>query len=343
MNKGLVSVVVPVYNTEKFLDRCINSIVNQTYRRIELLLIDDGSPDRCPQICDEWAEKDSRIRVFHKVNEGQGIARNVGIENAKGEFICFIDSDDYIEPRTIELAYEKACAEQAQIVVFGMKTVDSSGQTISTFVPDDRISTFRGQQVLDAFFPEFLAPDPFGDGKKRFYMSACLLLYSMDVIRGCGWRFVSEREIISEDVYSLTALFKYIESVAILPEALYHCCVNEQSFSRKYWPGKYHKIRHCYQETIALCRCLGYSEDILHRVSKPYLANVLGTLKQEIEAPLSLRDRKKNIRDIIDDDVLQQVLAANKRDKVSVTRRIMFFAMRNRAYSLCYCLLWAKR
>lgn len=343
MKKGLISVVVPVYKTEKYLDRCINSIVNQTYRDLEIFLIDDGSPDRCSQICDEWAEKDSRIRVFHKTNEGQGIARNVGISNANGEYICFFDSDDYIAPRTIEKAYGQACAEQAQVVVFGIENVDSFGKTISCFEPDNSVPTFRGRQVMEEFFPELMAPNPFGDGRKRFYMSACLMMYSLDVIRSCGWQFVSERVIISEDVYSLAGLFKYVESVTVLPEALYYCCANEQSFSRKYRPGKYQKIRFCYQKTIELCQRLGYSEDVLHRVSKPYLANVLGTLKQEVAAPLKLAERKKNIRVIIDDEVLQRVLEANKKDKVSITRRIMYFAMRNRLYGLCYFLLWSKQ
>ena len=196
---------------------------------------------------------------------------------------------------------------------------------------------------MEEFFPELMASNPLGDGKKRFYMSACLMMYSMNVIRGCEWRFVSEREIISEDVYSLTALFKYINSVAILPKALYYCCVNDQSFSRKYWPGKYQRIKYCYQKTIELCQDLGYSVDVQHRVSKPYLANVVGTLKQEMAAPLPLRERKKNIRAIIDDDVLQKVLTDNRRDKVSAACRIMYFAMRNRLYAFCYFLLWAKK
>lgn len=92
----LVSVVVPVYRVEPYLDRCIKSIVNQTYTNLEIILVDDGSPDRCPQICDEWAAKDSRIRVVHKENGGLSDARNAGIALANGGFLAFVDSDDYI-------------------------------------------------------------------------------------------------------------------------------------------------------------------------------------------------------------------------------------------------------
>ena len=108
MKAGLVSIVLPIYNVEKYLDRCIESVINQTYRNLEILLVDDGSPDDCPQKCEEWAKKDGRIKVIHKANAGLGYARNTGIENASGEYICFFDSDDYIDPSTIEKAYNTA-------------------------------------------------------------------------------------------------------------------------------------------------------------------------------------------------------------------------------------------
>ncbi|MGN1328892.1 MAG: glycosyltransferase family 2 protein [Eubacterium sp.] len=93
----LISIIVPVYKTEQFLDRCVESIVNQTYKNLEIILVDDGSPDNCPVICDAWAEKDSRIKVIHKENGGVASARNIGIAVAEGFFISFIDSDDYVE------------------------------------------------------------------------------------------------------------------------------------------------------------------------------------------------------------------------------------------------------
>lgn len=97
MKEPLISVIVPIYNVEKYLDRCIESIVNQTYSNLEIILVDDGSPDNCPRICDDWAEKDNRIKVVHKENGGLSDARNAGLLIATGEFVSFIDSDDFIE------------------------------------------------------------------------------------------------------------------------------------------------------------------------------------------------------------------------------------------------------
>lgn len=93
---SLVSVIVPIYNVERYLNRCINSIINQSYQNLEIILVDDGSPDNCPQICDEWKKRDRRIKVFHKRNGGLSDARNCGLEQATGEYIAFVDSDDYI-------------------------------------------------------------------------------------------------------------------------------------------------------------------------------------------------------------------------------------------------------
>ena len=98
----LISVIVPVYKVEPYLDRCIRSIVDQTHRNLEIILVDDGSPDRCGEMCDAWAAKDSRIRVIHKENGGAGLARNVAMDMASGIFLSFIDSDDYIAPQMYE-------------------------------------------------------------------------------------------------------------------------------------------------------------------------------------------------------------------------------------------------
>lgn len=123
VNKLLVSVIVPVYKVEKYINKCVESIVNQTYDNIEIILVDDGSPDRCPEICDKWALKDSRIKVLHKENGGLSDARNAGLNIAKGEFIAFIDSDDYVHPQYIEIMYRIMIEHQADVVLCDYESV----------------------------------------------------------------------------------------------------------------------------------------------------------------------------------------------------------------------------
>ncbi len=111
----LISVIVPIYKVEQYLDQCIKSIVNQTYRSIEIILVDDGSPDRCPEICDSWAVKDPRIRVIHMENGGVSRARNAGMDISSGSYVCFIDSDDFIEPEFVEYLYRAICETGSDI------------------------------------------------------------------------------------------------------------------------------------------------------------------------------------------------------------------------------------
>ena len=106
MNEQLISVIVAVYNVEKYLDKCVESIVNQTYHELEIILVDDGSKDNSGKICDEWAEKDSRIHVIHKQNGGLSDARNYGLKASNGEWICFVDGDDYISLNMYEKLYK---------------------------------------------------------------------------------------------------------------------------------------------------------------------------------------------------------------------------------------------
>lgn len=342
MQKGLVTVVIPVYNAEKYLDRCISSIVNQTYRNLEILLIDDSSPDNCPKICDDWALKDTRICVIHKKNEGAGFARNTAIDISKGEYICFIDSDDYIHPNTIEETYSLAEKEGSDVVIFGLNSVNKDGDITNTFVPHATPGTYTDKEVVENFLPEYIAPDPNGDGSRKFYMSSCVSLYSLKMINDNKWRYVSERDIISEDVYSLLVLFSFANKVSILPKAYYYYCENTISFSRKYESDRYPKIKYFYTECVKLSQKLGYNENIIHRLSEPYLSYTVGTLKQESVSPKSSKEKKHIIKSIIDDDILQKVLKNNKKDKVSLSRKILFFFIRNKLYNLCYLLLRIK-
>lgn len=127
-----ISIIVPVYNVEDYLDRCIQSIVDQTYSNLEIILVDDGSPDRCGQICDEWSHRDSRVKVIHQENAGVSVTRNAGISMAQGEYLYFVDSDDWIAPNLCEKAMEAFSEHDADIVVFGWDQVTETGKSLGS-------------------------------------------------------------------------------------------------------------------------------------------------------------------------------------------------------------------
>ena len=118
-----ISIIVPVYKVEKYLQKCIDSILAQTFRDFELILVDDGSPDNCPALCDAAAQKDARIRVIHQKNGGLSAARNAGLDIARGEWIGFVDSDDAIEPEMYKTLYDIAVQENADVVVCNFRLV----------------------------------------------------------------------------------------------------------------------------------------------------------------------------------------------------------------------------
>lgn len=123
MKEPLISIIVPVYKVEKYLDRCIESIVKQTYQNLEIVLIDDGSPDLCPEICDEWAKRDSRIQVIHKKNGGLSDARNIGMSFAKGEFVGFVDSDDWVNSEMYSKLMSAILQDNSDIAACAVKMV----------------------------------------------------------------------------------------------------------------------------------------------------------------------------------------------------------------------------
>lgn len=120
----LVSIIVPIYNVEKYLNKCIDSILNQTYKNLEIILVDDNSPDNCPKICDEYAKQDTRIKVIHKENGGLSSARNAGLDICTGEYIAFVDSDDYVEKDYILDLYKTIKDSNADISVCGFNKID---------------------------------------------------------------------------------------------------------------------------------------------------------------------------------------------------------------------------
>ena len=137
--ESLISVIIPIYNVEKYLSKCIESVINQSYKNLEIILVDDGSPDRCGEICDEYAQKDARIRVIHKENGGLSSARNAGLEICQGEYISFIDSDDFVSPYFIEILYKGIVKCDADIsgVDSGVTFIDETEQEVQLAQKED--------------------------------------------------------------------------------------------------------------------------------------------------------------------------------------------------------------
>lgn len=334
----LVSVVVPVYKVQEYLDRCVESLVGQTYPHLEILLIDDGSPDACPAMCDAWAARDPRIRVIHKENQGLGMARNTGIDHATGTYICFVDSDDYLAADAVEKCLRVSFRENAQVVFFGFHSVDQQGNVLQTLVPRCRKHVFTGAEVEEELLPDWIGADPVRAENRDLWVSACGMLCALGVIRQNGWRFASERRIISEDSYSMLGLFRYIHRAAVLEEALYFYRQNPVSLTKGYRQDRYLRVREYYLACLELCRRCGYSARVQRRCEVPFLSFTIGALQHEA----AWREGEpvlKRIRKILQDPVLRQVLRQHRQERTTAARKILFWAMEREMPLLCWGLI----
>ena len=145
-DQPLISVIVPVYNVEKYLKKCVDSITSQTYKNLEILLVDDGSTDSSGQICNEFEKNDARIKVIHKKNGGLSDARNAGLDRAKGQYYAFIDSDDYIQDNTIEIMLNAIKKNKSEIAVCNMIRFLEEGETVQFYCPTDHEVLYQGNQ-----------------------------------------------------------------------------------------------------------------------------------------------------------------------------------------------------
>lgn len=219
---SMVTIVVPVYNVEKYLIRCVDSIINQTFREIEIILVDDGSKDNSGNICDEYKNKDNRIIVIHQENKGLSAARNAGIKIAKGKYICFIDSDDYIENDMIKYLYEGIKRNNADICCCGFSNIYENGKIERITIPEKEI-IYNKEKALDIhLFSGYID------------VVAWNKLYDISLFRNIQY----PEGKLYEDMLTTYKLIDSSNKIVLLPESKYYYCkrgssIGSQSFSTR--------------------------------------------------------------------------------------------------------------
>ena len=218
MSQELISIIVPVYNIEEYLPRCVKTLCALTYQNIEILLVDDGSTDGTGALCDRLAEEDERIRVFHKENGGSSSARNYGIERAKGAYLGFVDSDDYVEPYMYERLYGAICTAGVPVAQIGRDELDEEGNRL----PDICIPPETAETIASADFMKELL-------MHRGDCSFCTKLIKRELFL--------ERQfplgVLNEDFHLLIQLLPEIEGIVSLPGQAYHVFCRMGSNTRK--------------------------------------------------------------------------------------------------------------
>lgn len=299
--KPLVSLIVPVYNVEKYLKECVQSLINQTYKNIEILLIDDGSTDRSGKICDEYS-KVSRIRTYHKKNSGLGLTRNFGIQHAKGDYISFVDSDDFAEPEMIEKLVKAVSKSKAEVIIGSFTRVKQDGKVI--FVKHYKSKIYIGEEIPNKLCPRILGglPNKSDDIKASVWNN----LYSLKFIKKYGLLFVSERKYISEDIDWTLKCLSYAKKVEICSFSDYCYRTNDESLSQKYNAKRFELSTFFYNYVSERIKELSLGPEAELRFKKQFLINVATCITQE--KANNIRIAFSNIKNICSNPEVEKVL-----------------------------------
>lgn len=331
MTEPLVSIVIPVYNTRAWLDRCLESVTGQSYRNLQIILVDDGSTDGSGDLCRIWTARDSRIECLRIPNSGQGAATNRGIEQARGDYIFFFDSDDYVDNSIVETCVRTALEDHSDAVSYGRWDVRPDGR--KTGMPL-RISQtcYRGDEIKNRLLPDLLTY------RLGLGMGTCGRMYRLALLRELELGFQSRSCGGSEDVLFALKFLAAASAVSILPQRLYYYCRRGDSVSASYRPDRQDQNDRFLQNALAWAKARSLPQQVLTALKVRYHQYTIAAMKQA----LSAAGNGRPLNEIFENPILRETLTAEVVDREKLSQRCFFLLLKARCYSLCRLLLRLK-
>lgn len=273
----MISVIVPVYNVEKYITQCVDSLLSQTYKDFEIILVDDGSTDSSGKICDDYAKNNLNIQVIHKINQGLGLARNTGLQYASGEYVTFVDSDDYVSPTLLENLYQGIQEKDVNVCLGGYKKINDFGDILY----EEKYNTKIYNQIsyTNEAFIKMLGSLPNKHDSIR--MSVWNALYDMSIIKKNNIIFPSERELISEDLIFDFYYYQYVKKCKLLNNSDYYYRTNPNSLTMSYRKDRFKKTMVFYQHLNKLMENSSFSNEAFIRFKKLIFIYVRMCIQQE--------------------------------------------------------------
>jgi len=322
-----ISVILPIYNVEKYICECIDSIVNQTYKNLEIILVDDGSPDSCPQICDEYAKKDNRIKVIHRENGGVSSARNRGIKEATGEYIAFVDPDDWLEVDMYEKLYKYISENSCEVVLCqycknGNKNLKEQFKFNSEVITQRILSR---EEIKNVFLKNFIAID----SDEIVMGSICRGVYKSEIIKD---KVLFDEEMkIAEDLCFLLNILLNINNLFLTNEILYNYRENSESVLHTYNANTYkdgkRKIEFLEESFKKINK---YSENICN-FDFLKLQNIITSIgnKSHLKDEISIKEHINYAKYLINEN---NNIFLNKKlySKLSVKYKVLFLILKNK-------------
>ena len=324
-----VSIIVPTYNVENYLERCIKSLIGQTLKEIEIILVDDESPDSSPDICEEWKKKDSRIKVIHKKNGGLGFARNSGLEIATGEFVAFCDSDDVVDINMYKILYTMADNENLDAVYSEFNVDNYPGFHV---IPHKE-KTYNKNSIEDLIL-DMIGPEPSYNSDVKFQVSACKAIYRLDLIKQNMILFHSERELISEDlVFNIDFLQKAIK-VKITPLQLYYYYLNPNSITHAKRPQLWNDLLRFYKYLYTRANEFKDKKVFKERLSRSILLGFRIAIGQEFTFFTNKESALKTLKYIYDNEFINEIKRYYPLSQMPLRHHIFYKILLSRNYFL---------
>lgn len=321
----LVSIIVPVYNAEEYIVACIESIQKQTYQNIEILLVNDGSKDLSPAICDRYQQKDNRIKVFHRSNHGVSSTRNFGIENASGDYIQFVDADDTLEPETIEENLKYAKETNADLVFFSFRyhILDENLIKDNAFTQN-----FAGnaEEFFEKYFITLIDRELINPPWNKFI--------SRNLIQNGNIRF-NENFSICEDMAFSTELLNASKRIAFNHKMYYNYNLKSTgSLVFRFHENYFEALSYYYQKAMEYCDRFQNREKAIRKLDTSFSNLSIMYLKQiSCYESWNKQQKYERIQDILRDDNLKKAL---RNADLNKKKRIIHFLMKHNWYSLIY-------
>ena len=291
MEKDLISIIIPVYKVEKFLEKCVNSVLEQTYKNLEIILVDDGSPDNCPAICDSLAKKDKRIKVIHKKNGGVSAARNTALDEIKGKYVCFVDSDDYIEPTYVEDLHKAITENDVQMSACEHYLVQNEKKHIISSFSHDFVLNISDTNLLTANVDKLSSPTN--------------KMYDAEFLKNN--RFKTNLKYGEDQIFNFE-YYEKIKAIACIHKPLYNYVEHSGSFiqSNLKQLTTYHDILFEYQQSFANKT---NNESLLKRLSSDYCLDFITSLYL-IKLDKGKKEAKRYFRSCLNSNELKHLNTA---------------------------------
>lgn len=335
--KPKVSIVVPIYNVEQFLDRTMQSLLAQTLKDIEIIMVDDESPDNCPTMCDKYASLYPNVKVVHKKNAGLGMACNSGIEVATGEYIAFCDSDDYVDGNMYEIMYREAKEHDADAVYTGIKTVNEHG-VVHAMSEYSSFRLYQEREKIHRFLMDMIASKPSDKVERHVPMSAKIALYRKALIDKYHLRFVSERIIISEDLFWNMDVLCHAKRVIALPSTFYYYYNNTSSLSKKVRIDRFTFFKTMREALIKRTLQYDMSAEALLRIDRMFIGYSRFYVGSIINSSLGSIGKRRIIGELCRDKIWKTVYQNYPVPDMPIGHRLMVWMMKNYYYSFMYLM-----